>query len=81
MPTTKLTSKGQITIPRIVRDRLRLRTGDNVEFVVTGEAEAVMRPVTRRVDEVYGALHKPGRKRVSVEAMNAAVKRRMKGRK
>jgi antitoxin PrlF len=30
---TKLTTRGQVTIPKSVRDALRLRPGDEVEFV------------------------------------------------
>jgi len=33
MAKTKITSKGQITIPKGVRDRLGLRPGDEIEFV------------------------------------------------
>ena len=33
MARAKLTAKGQITIPRDVRERLGLRPGDEVEFV------------------------------------------------
>lgn len=32
MPSAKITSKGQITIPKAVRDRLGLRPGDEIEF-------------------------------------------------
>ena len=34
MPVATLTSKGQITIPRVVRERLRLETGDKLDFSV-----------------------------------------------
>lgn len=37
-----LTSKGQLTLPRSLRDALRLRQGDRIEFRV-GEGEATLR--------------------------------------
>ncbi len=36
MTTAKVTSKGQITIPKPVRDRLGLRSGDKVDFIEEG---------------------------------------------
>lgn len=33
MASAHLTSKGQITIPKAVRERLGLQTGDEIEFV------------------------------------------------
>ncbi len=33
MSKAKITTKGQITVPKQVRDRLGLRTGDELEFV------------------------------------------------
>ncbi|MEV0435945.1 AbrB/MazE/SpoVT family DNA-binding domain-containing protein [Nocardia sp. NPDC050413] len=33
----RLTSKGQITVPKAVRDALELHTGDNVHFRVEGD--------------------------------------------
>lgn len=33
MPKTKMTAKGQVTIPKEVRQRLGLRPGDELEFV------------------------------------------------
>lgn len=37
METTTVTSKGQVTIPLSVRQRLGLRRGSKVEFVVVGD--------------------------------------------
>jgi AbrB family looped-hinge helix DNA binding protein len=37
MPTATVTSKGQVTIPRKVREALRLRPGDRVDFVLGEE--------------------------------------------
>jgi AbrB family looped-hinge helix DNA binding protein len=43
MTSTTLTSKGQVTIPKSVRQQLGLRQGSRVAFVVEGD-HAVMRP-------------------------------------
>jgi len=47
MPST-LTSKGQITIPKPVRDALQLTPGSQVEFAVSPQGEIVLRPAARR---------------------------------
>jgi len=62
MALSTLTSKGQITIPKAVRDSLRLHSGDKVEFVITESREALLRPITKKAADVYGRLYKPGRK-------------------
>jgi len=80
MATATVTTKGQITIPKAVRDSLRLRSGDRVEFVLQGESEATMRPITRSVDEVFGRLHNPTQPHRTVEEMEEAVVRRIRGR-
>jgi AbrB family looped-hinge helix DNA binding protein len=80
MPLTTLTSKGQVTIPKEIRDAFGLQSGDKVEFLLAGEEEAIFRPVTKKVDEVFGRLRKPGRKPVSVKEMDRATKRMMKER-
>lgn len=45
---TTVTSKGQVTIPKKVRDLLGLVPGSAVDFEVSGEREATLRPVGRR---------------------------------
>ncbi|MGH3808750.1 MAG: AbrB/MazE/SpoVT family DNA-binding domain-containing protein [Pseudonocardiaceae bacterium] len=45
MPKTKVTSKGQVTIPKDVRERLGLRPGDEIEFVEDGRGFRVRKRV------------------------------------
>ena len=81
MVTATLTSKGQLTIPKAVRDSLHLHSGDLVAFIVHGDEEAVMKPITKSVDEVFGRLHTPGQPRKGVEQMKDAVTERIRKRK
>ena len=46
MPTN-LTSKGQVTIPKHIRDALQLLPGAAVEFVVNAQGEVVLTGATR----------------------------------
>ena len=62
MALATLTSKGQITIPKVVRDSLQLQAGDQVEFVLSDSKEALFRPITKKVDEVFGRLCRPRQK-------------------
>ncbi len=79
MIASTLTSKGQITIPKAVRQSLHLHAGDRVAFVLHDNGEASMKPITRTVDDVFGMLHRKGMKTQSVEAMNKAIARQAKG--
>jgi antitoxin PrlF len=68
-----VTGKGQITIPRQVRERLRLRSGHKVEFTLKDENSAVIRPVAKRLSDLAGILPKP-RRTVSLEEMDQAIR-------
>ncbi|PWQ93429.1 AbrB/MazE/SpoVT family DNA-binding domain-containing protein [Leucothrix arctica] len=69
-----MTQKGQVTIPKHVRDRLNLVTGDKVEFIVNDRNEVVIKPITRKAMEVAGLLSKYKKAQpVSVEEMNQIV--------
>jgi AbrB family looped-hinge helix DNA binding protein len=75
MPTATVTSKGQITLPKAVRDLLRVDTGDQVDFVINERGDVVVRPVNLDVTELRGLLKRPRKRAVSVEAMNSAIAR------
>ncbi len=80
MATATLTSKGQLTIPKAIRDSLHLHTGDRVAFVIHGESEALLKPVTKSVDEMFGRLYNPKQPRRTVEDMKAAVAKQLRSR-
>jgi len=78
MVLATLTTKGQVTIPKIIRESLKLNAGDKIEIIVTEKREAIIRPVSKKVDDIFCKLHKPGRKAVSLEAMDDAIRNRMR---
>ena len=54
-----MTIKGQVTVPRQIRDRLGLRPGDKMAFTLLSDGAVVMRPKTRRLAELAGSLTQP----------------------
>lgn len=67
-----LTSKGQLTIPKAIRDALGLREGDQVRFELDpAHGHAAMEPVRYRPEDLW-ALAVPGAARMSFEEMDAA---------
>lgn len=79
MPSATLTSKGQITLPKPIRDRLHLGPGDRIDFVVKDDGTVVLRPATLDVRELKGFLHRKGIRRLTVEEMNEIIRRRGAG--
>jgi antitoxin PrlF len=79
MPTATVTSKGQITIPREVREALGVEAGDRVEFVAQEKGVYTVVAATRDVRHLKGLVAKPARP-VSLEDMKRAVIRRGAGR-
>jgi antitoxin PrlF len=73
-----LTKKGQLTVPKPIRDSLGLHTGDKVEFIINKSGAALFRPVTRKVDDVFGRLYKSERKPLSVKQIDAVIRQRTK---
>lgn len=76
MPKATLTSKGQLVIPKAIREHLGLRPGDKLDFVVQDDGDVLIRPAVEDVRRLKGMLHRPGRKPVSVAAMNQAIRKR-----
>ena len=67
-PTT-MSIKGQVTIPRDVRERLGLQAGDKIAWSLLSNGTVVVRPKTRRLGDLVGMLTRPGQPGVTVDEM------------
>lgn len=68
-----LTSKGQTTIPKSIRDHLGLQAGDQLDFVIEADGRVTLRPATQDVMDLAGLLRQKGKKTISLEEMQQGV--------
>lgn len=73
MPTT-LTSKGQVTIPKEIRDQLGLKPGDKVEFTLHNDGILQVVPRRGSIRDLKGILPKP-KVSLSLEELDDAIAR------
>jgi antitoxin PrlF len=62
-----LTSKGQTTIPKPIRDSLRMKPGDKMSFTLMPDGVVIMRVKNRQISDLAGLLYKKGRKPIPIE--------------
>ena len=67
-----ITAKGQATIPKAIRDHLRLKPGDRVKFFVHPDGTVVLLPKLPAT-AARGMLKSRRRRPVSIEEMNEAI--------
>ena len=65
-----LTSKGQTTIPKEIRDHLAMKPGDRITFTLMPDGTVQMRVKNKTVMSLAGRLRRKGRKVVPVEGLS-----------
>jgi antitoxin PrlF len=80
MSISRVTSKGQVTIPADVRKALAIEQGDDLLFDVAPDQTAHLRVIKRqRLSDLYGALQAtrpfPGKEEVRAQVGRALGKR------
>lgn len=75
MPVTTVTSKGQITLPKEIREHLHIGEGDRLEFLIEEGGEVRVRPVAGSVEALFGSLHRPGAPSRPVEEIDETIAR------
>lgn len=67
-----ITIKGQATIPKAIREHLRLKPGDRVKFFVHPDGTVVLLPKLP-ASALRGMIRSRGKKPITVKQMNEAV--------
>ena len=68
-----LTSKGQITLPKEIRDRLQLDAGATLDFELLPDNTILARPVKADARRIRGLLKSPHSRPLSVEEMDQGI--------
>lgn len=72
MQQSTVTSRGQTTLPKAVREALGLRAGDTVRYLVLPSGEVRLFRA-RALRDLAGSLQRPGQAVLSIEAMDDAI--------
>ena len=73
MATATITSKGQVTIPKEVRDSLHLRAGHRLDFEIQKDGNVLIRPRTLDALKLYGMLKTKRSKPATLKEMDLAI--------
>ena len=65
-----LTSKGQTTIPKDIRDSLGIKSGDRMTFTLMPDGTVLLRIKNKSIMNLAGSLRKKGRKPLPVEQLS-----------
>lgn len=79
MAKSQVTSKGQTTIPKEIREYLDVQAGDMVEYVIE-EGQVVIRAATMDIMDLKGFLKSESIGPVSLREMKQAVRKKAQGR-
>jgi AbrB family looped-hinge helix DNA binding protein len=73
MANATITTKGQVTIPKKIRDYLNLDTGSKVDFVIDENGIVKLIPLNIPIQKLSGILHRKGMKATTLEEMEEII--------
>ena len=75
MAASTLTSKGQVTIPKVIRRQLQLRQGHRLEFYLDASGRLILKPLNHDIRALKGVLRSGRKQAPSLAEMEAAIAR------
>ena len=81
MISSKITSKGQITIPRKIREFLDVDASDRIEFIPLENGKVLISSRRQSASALFGLLnHKRRSRPVTIEEMDTVIQNRRRKR-
>jgi len=74
MLQTRVGRRGQITLPREVRRRIKVSEGDQIAFIIQGE-QVIIKPITKSLLDLRGSVVVTGEQDLDVIRKEVIVKR------
>ena len=71
--TSRVSDKGQVTLPKALRDRLGIHAGSRLAFRVAADGSLNVQVLAKGSDALYGLLAKPGEPARSLDEMDVAI--------
>jgi len=68
-----VTDKGQLTVPKAIRDQLGIQPGSKLDFEAQADGTLRVRVLTRGAGSLFGLLHRPGRRPKSIEELDTGI--------
>ena len=73
LTTAMVSDKGQVTLPKALRDRLGIHAGSRLAFRIAADGSLNVQVLAKGSDALFGLLAKPGEPARSLDEMDAAV--------
>ena len=68
-----VTDKGQVTVPKEIRDQTGIAPGSRLDFEVQDDGTLRVRVLTRGADNLFGLVHRAGIKARSIEEIDQGI--------
>ena len=75
-----MTDKGQVTVPKDIRDRLGIAAGSKLDFEVQDDGTIRVRVLGRAAGNLFGIVRRPGMTPQSIDAMDEGIAAAVKAR-
>lgn len=70
-----VTSKGQVTIPKSIRNQAHIHSGTIIDFQIEDDGTILIRPLTNELSKLKGIVKTKRRRPVSLKAMKSAIQK------